>query len=380
VTRLIPGGRRLGGADFEALHAAIVDAYDVDSLESMLQFRVGRRLALIASPRLDLLAQVFALIQRAEEESWTAELLAATLASRPTNVLLVECAERFGLSAATPQLEVRIKAGLPFIDVVAWREGLGRLETRVCRIELHRSGTVDAIGTGFLVGPDVVATNYHVAEQVINGRIPSEQVVLRFDYKALADGLTVNRGSEYRLAAHEWLLDHSRYSTADQQVLPEEPPASDELDYVLLRLDAPAGTHPVASGRSSEPGAPARGWLNALGPRPTMAVDNPLAILQHPDGQPLKLALDTNAIIGTNVNGTRVRYTTNTEPGASGSPCFDMNWNLVAIHQSGDPKYVTLFRKPAFNQGVPWACIVDLLERRGKRHLVDPADLRPQSV
>ena len=41
---------------------------------------------------------------------------------------------------------------------------------------------------------------------------------------------------------------------------------------------------------------------------------------QHPEGTPLKLALDTEAVISLNANNTRVLYSTNTEPGSSGSP------------------------------------------------------------
>ena len=46
---------------------------------------------------------------------------------------------------------------------------------------------------------------------------------------------------------------------------------------------------------------------------------------------------------------TRVRYATNTEPGSSGSPCFDMNWQLAALHHYGDPAWLN----PKYNQGVP---------------------------
>ena len=50
----------------------------------------------------------------------------------------------------------------------------------------------------------------------------------------------------------------------------------------------------------------------------------------------MKLALDTKAVIGLNGNGTRLRYRTNTEPGASGSPVFTVDWSIVALHHYGD--------------------------------------------
>jgi Trypsin-like peptidase domain len=83
--------------------------------------------------------------------------------------------------------------------------------------------------------------------------------------------------------------------------------------------------------------APARGCLQVPDRAYDFAPGTPLFIVQHPKGAPLKLALDTNAVIGLNGNGTRVRYRTNTDKGSSGSPVFDQNWNLVALHHSGDP-------------------------------------------
>lgn len=62
----------------------------------------------------------------------------------------------------------------------------------------------------------------------------------------------------------------------------------------------------------------------------------------------MKLAIDTQSVIGVNANQTRVRYTTNTEGGSSGSPVFDMLWNLSALHHYGDPDW----KNPIYNQGV----------------------------
>ncbi len=70
------------------------------------------------------------------------------------------------------------------------------------------------------------------------------------------------------------------------------------------------------------------------------------------------MALDTEAVIGLNDNKTRVRYTTDTEPGSSGSPCFNQNWELVALHHSGDPNWL-----PSWNEGIPTDLILDHLTR-----------------
>jgi V8-like Glu-specific endopeptidase len=55
-----------------------------------------------------------------------------------------------------------------------------------------------------------------------------------------------------------------------------------------------------------------------------------------------------------NAGGTRVTYKTNTQEGSSGSPCFDEDWQLVALHHSGDPR---MKQAAEFNEGIPLAAI-----------------------
>jgi V8-like Glu-specific endopeptidase len=73
-------------------------------------------------------------------------------------------------------------------------------------------------------------------------------------------------------------------------------------------------------------------------------------------------ALDTDAILGLNANNTRVRYTTNTERGSSGAPCFGLDWKLIALHHYGDPAYGS----PKYNQGVPIHLIRERIRHNGR--------------
>ena len=95
---------------------------------------------------------------------------------------------------------------------------------------------------------------------------------------------------------------------------------------------------------------------------PALTPKMPLFILQHPKTAPLKLALDTEAVIEVIHEGRRVRYATNTESGSSGAPCFDAEWTLVALHHYGDPA----FNHPKYNQGIPIGMIRERLENKGK--------------
>ena len=78
----------------------------------------------------------------------------------------------------------------------------------------------------------------------------------------------------------------------------------------------------------------------------------------------MKLAFDTEGVLGVNANRTRVTYTTNTLGGSSGSPCFNQHLELIALHHAGDPKYAPMYF-PKFNEGIPISAIRERLRARG---------------
>lgn len=362
---------RLSGEQMGALRDALLDAFSSPkALAQMLLIHVNRRLALVAGGD-NLQELTFALIEKAEDQSWTAELLAGARAAEPQSDTLLTFAQQFGLAPSTgapAELERKIREANGVLDVVPWRTRLGAIEGQVCRVEVD-SGVPPDFGTGFLLGPEVVMTNYHVVEPVITGRVPPSKVRLRFDYKTLVNGPAVNPGSVYQLAAPDWLIDASPYSAHDLKANPAGDPDPSELDYAVLRVAQAPGNDPVGGPAARGPLAQPRGWIDVPASVHDFTKYPSLFIMQHPDGGPLKLAFDTQSVISVNPNSTRVRYATTTEPGSSGSPCFDANWNLVAVHHAGDPRYEQLHRAE-YNEGVPIAAIVALLEQRNKRHLL----------
>jgi hypothetical protein len=252
-------------------------------------------------------------------------------------------------------LEAIVKPHHPLVDMGLWRERYASVEGQVCRVEIDGA----AVGTGFLIGPDLVLTNYHVLESVIGDASRAASVALRFDYKRLADG-TVMQGTAAALAPTGWLVDSAPYSLAEGDGQPDRsPPTTHELDFVAIRLEQSIGSQPLGVRAAS--GAPKRGWITCPDSQPPMPKGAPLLIVQHPQGEPIKLAIDMDAVLGLNGNATRVRYATNTEPGSSGSPCFDMDWTLVALHHMGDP----IWRNPQFNEGVPISLIRARLAEQG---------------
>src|SRR5207245_1159535 len=104
---------------------------------------------------------------------------------------------------------------------------------------------------------------------------------------------------------------------------------TDELDFALLRLVASAGEDPIGGDEGT------RGWITLPQVAARPEVNEIVFIVQHPKGSPLKLAIGN--ILSANANRTRIRYDANTEKGSSGSPCFNVRLDPVAIHHAGDP-------------------------------------------
>jgi hypothetical protein len=63
-------------------------------------------------------------------------------------------------NAIAPGLQRNVRPYLAKLDIRVWQDRLVKIERQVCRVELEGN----ALGTGFLVGPDTVLTNWHVFE------------------------------------------------------------------------------------------------------------------------------------------------------------------------------------------------------------------------
>lgn len=229
-----------------------------------------------------------------------------------------------------------------FLNPLTFAKRLGPIRYRVCRIEIGAKDGLDRLpcATGFLVGPDLVLTNHHVIADVLEGKLNANQFAFGFDRVEWEDG-TRTSGPTYGLNTpsqrSEWLLAMSE---------------TDALDYALLRLDTRAGELPILSNTTNEQAAK-RGWL-ALSEDGSRALKKgtQFIIFQHPAGLPLRLDIRE---VGE-VSETQVTYTTNTMKGSSGSPCFDGEFRLCALHHAGP--------NGALNQGIRVGAILADLEKK----------------
>jgi hypothetical protein len=214
--------------------------------------------------------------------------------------------------------------------------------------------TGKALGTGFLVGPDLILTNYHV----FDSKAKLEKAVIRFDYHANADGI-VSQGRTFEFVPDFYLgspdkeLDFALVRVvgeplAERKMGPEE----EGLDYLeLLRR----GKH--------------RGYLLTS---PAMIVEREqVNIIQHPSGSPQKVVLTQNFVLA-DMSDNRVHYLADTEPGSSGSPVFNQRWEVVALHHSGGahPPFAAsanlqklLRGHVKYNEGIPMRAILPEIGR-----------------
>ncbi|MBP0579851.1 trypsin-like peptidase domain-containing protein [Labrys sp. LIt4] len=362
---------KLTGAQVSELAKALSTTVNLDDLGNFVYVATGDQLEVywtdVAKPLVSVLRE---LVIRLEQEGQTGNFLKAIYVDRPRRDDIRQLIARLAPEAAAetltnpydlvvldkdnrgtqpsaatlgPGLQRNIKPHLRMLDPASWIAGMNGTLRRVCRIEIDGSPA----GTGFLVGPRAVLTNWHVVEAVA-GQNGLSAVSCRFDYARKADG-SFNEGEAAALSG-TGLLHHRPYAPAEMTAAPDEPPPSaTELDFALLELAGNTGTE--------------RGWFALPDRDDALGQGSPLIIAQHPHGGPIKLAIDTEAILPTPAppGRPRLRYATNTDPGSSGSPCLSMEWQLLALHHFGDPAW----GEPTFNQGVPAGLIRADIEAAG---------------
>ena len=360
----------LTGPEQLAWLTALFNAFSPAEFRELLLHRLNDRVDNYGEENATARARMGQVIDAYSRRGWEPKLIAAAIEARPGDAELVRLASEKGAAVAPPQVQVErlIRDTNSFLDIGPWLEKAGAVQVCVCRIEIDVERGGRLFGTGFLIGPDLVVTNYHVMECVVANedgeaqykgpRATADQAVCRFDYKVLSNGAR-NPGVVYSLAK-QWRVALSPNNPPGQE------PGISQLDLAVVRLAKPAGSLPV--GATTASGDP-RGQiaLPAVDTRHSFEPNTPLFMIQHPEGDPLKLALESDAILSLRADRARVRYRTNSEPGSSGSPCFDENWNLVAVHHAGDPNYA---RTAEFNEGIPIDTVVDFLIAQGLRDQV----------
>lgn len=347
------------------LHKALLSAFPARAKLAML---LGQRFDVLydtLTPASTLDTEYWTILVQVEAEGWLEAFARAAHEAVPGNALLAELILSDGLSSAAglarpsgteSALQRLVREDSDFVDVPAFLARLTALEGQTCRIEMTGAttgGAPRALGTGFLVGPDLVMTNQHVVAAFDGAR-----AACRFDYLTDAGGVEVRAGRLVGLAG-DWLVASRPPDPSDESLDDNDLPAPENLDFALIRLAERLGEAPRQGAEGPE--NPARGWL-AIDPAREAQEGADLFVLQHPEGAPLKLGV--GRLTSVRGGGLRWRHDVATEGGSSGSPVLDRGLALIGLHHAGDPNF---FRTAQFNQAVPMARIIGWLD--GK---VDP--------
>jgi endonuclease I/V8-like Glu-specific endopeptidase len=205
------------------------------------------------------------------------------------------------------------------IDVMFLQRGAMAARS-VGRISV-RSPRGSGYGTGFLVSPRLLLTNHHVLGDA--GEAAASYV--EFDYQSGLDGMP--------LSPKAFTFDPGAFFLSSP---------ADQLDFTLVAV-APTGTHGEPLG--------AFGFLELIEQDGKVVLGELVDVIQHPNGEPKQLALRQNKVVDRLERF--LHYETDTAPGSSGSPVFNDQWELVALHHSGVPKVDAKGDFVAID-GTPW--------------------------
>jgi endonuclease G, mitochondrial len=180
----------------------------------------------------------------------------------------------------------------------------GRAARTVARISYERRGRLVPAGTGALVGQRLLLTNNHVLPDLAT----AQQAVAEFNCEVDLD--------EHPGTVAAYRLDPAVLFLTDQH-----------LDYTLVAVQA------GADGRA--PGQEF-GWNRLIAQQGKIAVGEPVNVVGHPMGRLKEIAIRNNSL--QSMLDEFLHYETDTEPGNSGSPVFNDQWEYVALHHSGVPR------------------------------------------
>lgn len=205
-----------------------------------------------------------------------------------------------------------------------------RLVARIC--DPFRN----SIGSGFLVkGAQLDPRLGDERVLVTNAHVVSDDPAVRKDYRqALVPAKVVVRFDAWQKQPQEF---------AAKEILWTSPPW--QLDTTVLRLDPapPAGDDAPFAEDLPDP---------AKGPR--------VYVIGYPKGGPLAISLNDNALLAH--DGLHLHYRAPTEPGSSGSPVFNRDWELIGVHHRGDPNAARLDGAPGTYQANEGIALKEVLK------------------
>ena len=171
---------------------------------------------------------------------------------------------------------------------------------------ISNKNTREALGTGFLISPNLIMTNNHV----IPNKVTANACIIEFDF------FSDNSGNPIK--ANEFELQPDRlFLTSSQNV----------FDFTLIAIQ-PINQLGVSVNQF--------GWIQLIEETGKAHIGERLNIIHHPLGQPQHISIRENLLVTHEESKIYLKYMTDTEPGSSGSPVLNDEWELVALHRASE--------------------------------------------
>ena len=155
--------------------------------------------------------------------------------------------------------------------------------------------------TGFMVSPRLLLTNYHV----LGNRDVLKNSILEFNYQTKLDGSLEE--------SVQFLLNPDLFYCA-----------TEDLDFVLI------GVKPESINGQS---IAKYGWNKLIEDEGKAIVGQYINIIQHSSGNPKEICIRNNQLKDI-VDDFFLHYSTDTEPGSSGSGLYNDQWELIGLHHA----------------------------------------------
>ncbi|WP_036017361.1 serine protease [Bradyrhizobium sp. WSM1743] len=223
-------------------------------------------------------------------------------------------------------------------------------------------------GSGLLVGPDLVLTNYHVV-MTDNGDLhAASNIKCRFGYFETG---------EFADGQHNWadvmgIVTFSGVAPGDKELKTAASDfvdaASDDLyDYALLRLAKPVG---ASAGKALTGNLDPLGWVLLVPDQELPAQGQPVSVVQFPErtgaagrGYAQEASsIGSGKLIALIADGVRVEHSAPTRKGASGGGVFDSEARLIGLHVAGKDRA----DKTAENRFIPISRILSDIKRKNE--------------